>query len=75
VAAYCADNLSAWRWPAGLQRLVIFADADKAGAEAADKLLSRAVRAGLQASVMTPSEPGADWADVWAARGAVEAAV
>jgi putative DNA primase/helicase len=72
VAGYSASNVAAWQWPAGLQRLVIFADADKAGAEAADKLLARAVRAGLQASVMTPSDPGADWCDVWAARGAAE---
>lgn len=74
VAAYCADLLARWRWPAGVQRLVIFADADKAGREAADMLLSRAVRAGLQASVMTPTDPGADWCDVWAARCAVETA-
>lgn len=72
VSAYCADLLAKWRWPSGVQRLVIFADADKAGREAADMLLSRAVRAGLQASVMTPTDPGADWCDVWAARGAVE---
>lgn len=74
VAAYCAANLAAWQWPIAVQRLVIFADHDKAGRHSADILLSRAVRAGLQASVMTPSEAGADWADVWAARGAAEAA-
>ena len=69
VAAYCAGNLAAWRWPTGLQRLVIFADADSAGREASGELLARAVRAGLQTSVMTPTEPGTDWCDVWAARG------
>ena len=74
VAAYCAGNLATWQWPGGLQRLVIFADADKAGREAADALLSRAVRSGLKANVVTPSEPGTDWADVWAARGAAEVA-
>jgi phage/plasmid primase-like uncharacterized protein len=74
VASYCAGNLAEWRWPAGLRRLVIFADADKAGRDSADTLLGRAVRAGVQASVMTPTDPGADWCDVWAARGAVEAA-
>lgn len=73
VAAYCAANLAAWQWPMTVQRLVIFADHDKAGRHSADILLLRAVRAGLQASVMTPSEAGTDWADVWAARGAVEA--
>lgn len=71
VAAYCAGNLAAWRWPAGVQRLVIFADADKAGRRAADTLLVRAVRAGLQAQVLTPTDEGADWCDVWVNRGAV----
>ncbi len=71
VAAYSATNLAAWQWPAGVRRIVIFADHDPAGAVAADKLRQRARAAGLQCSVMTPSEPGADWADVWAQRGAV----
>jgi len=71
VAAYCAGNLAAWRWPAGVQRLVIFADHDRAGMEAAETLQGRAIRAGLQASVMTPTDDGADWCDVWADRGAV----
>ena len=71
VASYCAGNLAAWQWPAGVRRLVIFADNDKAGREAADALQARAVRAGLQSSVMTPTDAGADWLDVWAARGAV----
>lgn len=71
VAAYCAPSLAAWQWPPGLQRLVIFADHDKAGRESADTLLARAVRAGLQANVMMPTEPGTDWADVWAARSTV----
>ena len=65
VAAYCANALAGFLWPAGVQRLVIFADADKAGREAADKLLGRAVRAGLRVQVLTPTEPGADWCDVW----------
>ena len=71
VASYCANNLAAWQWPAGVQRLVIFADNDKAGREAADALQARAVRVGLKSSVMTPTDAGADWLDVWAARGAV----
>ena len=71
VAAYSAGNLAAWQWPADVQRLVIFADHDPAGAEAAEKLQGRALRAGLQASVMTPTDAGADWCDVWADRGAV----
>ena len=71
VATYCASAMAGLVWPAGVQRLVIFADNDKAGREAAAKLQSRAVRAGLQVSVMTPSEAGADWCDVWTGRGAV----
>ena len=72
VAAYCAGNLAAWQWPAGVQRLVIFADADKAGREAADTLRARALSRHLHCSVMTPSDDGADWCDVWAAGRAVE---
>lgn len=68
VAAYCASSLAAWRWPRGVQRLVIFADADEAGREAAAKLRKRALDAYLQCIVVAPTEPGADWADVWAAR-------
>lgn len=71
MAAYCAGNLAAWRWPAGLQRLVIFADADKAGRDSADTLRARALGAGLRAAVLTPSDDGADWCDVWARRGEV----
>ena len=71
VAAYCAGNLAAWRWPAGIQRLVIFADSDKAGREAADTLRARACSRQLSCVVMTPSDDGADWCDVWAQREAV----
>jgi putative DNA primase/helicase len=72
AAAYCADNLAAWRWPAGLRRLVIFADADRAGRDSAVVLRARALGAGLRAEVLTPSDDGADWCDVWAARGIAE---
>ena len=71
VAAYCAGTLAAWRWPAGVQRLVIFADGDKAGREAADTLRARALASRLRVEVMTPTDPGAGWCDVWAARDAV----
>jgi putative DNA primase/helicase len=70
VAAYCAGNLAAWQWPAGVQRMVIFADHDKAGREAADALRARALAARLRCDVLTPTDDGADWADVWAAGGA-----
>lgn len=71
VAAYCAGNLAHWRWPAGVQRIVIFADHDKAGREAADTLRARALAAWLQCEVLTPTTEGADWCDVWAERGGV----
>ena len=71
VAAYCAGNLAAWQWPAGVKRLVIFADHDKAGREAADTLRARAFTARLQCEVLTPTATGTDWCDVWAARDVV----
>ena len=74
VAAYSAGNLAAYRWPAGVQRLVIFADHDKAGQDAAAALQGRASAAHLRCDVLTPTDPGADWCDVWAARGLVELA-
>ena len=70
VAAYCAGNLAAWQWPAGVQRLVIFADADDAGRDAAKALQRRALAAGLHCKVLTPSADGVDWCDVWATQGA-----
>jgi hypothetical protein len=71
VAAYCANALAGFLWPPEVQALVIFADNDKAGRKAADTLRPRALRAGLRVNVVTPSDEGADWCDVWAARGAV----
>jgi phage/plasmid primase-like uncharacterized protein len=72
LAAYCAGNLAVWQWPASLQRLVIFADADETGRDAADTLRSRALAAGLRVELLTPTEPGADWCDVWSQRHAVQ---
>lgn len=69
VAAYSAGNLAAWRWPEGVQRVLIFSDADDAGRSAAAELKARAVRAGLRCEILTPSAEGSDWLDVWAARG------
>jgi phage/plasmid primase-like uncharacterized protein len=71
VAAYSAGNLTAWQWPPGVRRIVVFADADKTGTDAADRLRQRARLAGLAVSVMTPTTAGNDWCDVWAERGAV----
>lgn len=74
VAAYCAGNLAAYTWPHGVRRIVVFADADPAGAAAAQSLKARVMRAGLSVAVMTPTTPGADWCDVWAERAAVAVA-
>lgn len=71
VAAYSAGNMAAVIWPADLTRLVVFADADLAGAAAAQNLKERALRAGLSVAVMTPTTPGADWCDVLARRDAI----
>jgi DNA primase len=60
--------LAAWRWPAHVRRVVIFADHDPAGIEAAAKLAQRVRDAGLRCDTLTPTDDGADWADVWAAR-------
>ena len=73
VAAYSAGALAGWVWPTDLRRLVIFADADLAGAHAADKLRQRARTAGLSVEVMAPTTPGTDWCDVWANRESKEA--
>jgi phage/plasmid primase-like uncharacterized protein len=69
VAAYSAGNLAGWQWPAGVRRLVIFADHDPAGTEAGEKLRVRALAARLRCDMLTPSGDGADWCDVWAAGG------
>jgi putative DNA primase/helicase len=68
VAAYCAGNLAGFMWPADVSRLVIFADADPAGTDAAHSLKTRAVRAGLRVLIRTPSTSGLDWCDVWSQR-------
>lgn len=70
-AAYSAGNLAAWQWPAGVRLVVIFADNDPAGREAAEKLRGRVLAARIRCDVVTPTDAGADWCDVWAARGAV----
>ncbi len=74
VAAYCSGNLSAWQWPASVRQLVIFADNDRSGRDAADTLRARALSRHLRCSVMTPTDDGADWCDVWARRDAVTVA-
>lgn len=69
VAAYCAGNLAGWSWPAGVRRIVIFADADEAGRDAAWRLRARALKVRIGCEVLTPPDEGTDWCDAWAARG------
>lgn len=64
VAAYCANALSGFQWPKGIERIVIFADNDQAGQQAAATLAQRAMQSGLTTKILTPTKPGADWADV-----------
>lgn len=68
VAAYCAANLGTWQWPAGVRCIVVFADADPAGRDAAEALRQRAAAAGLACEVRLPSVEGADWCDELASR-------
>lgn len=67
VAAYSAGGLASWRWPAGVRRVVIYADNDEAGQHAAQALCVRLRAAGVAHEVHLPSVAGADWCDVWAA--------
>lgn len=71
VAAYSAGNLAAWRWPSDVSRVIVFGDNDEAGRAAAFELRNRAKAAGLRCEILTPSEEGQDWNDVWAARGPI----
>ena len=65
VAAYCANALATFTFPPGIERLIVFADNDNAGQQAAAALTQRADKAGLSNKTFTPSKPGSDWADVW----------
>lgn len=71
LAAYSAGNLAAWQWPVSVQRLVIFGDNDRSGRSAAEELKARAQTAGLRCELLTPTDDGADWCDVWAQQGTV----
>ena len=71
VSAYSSGAMERWQWSSGLRCLVIFADADPAGADAAEKLRHRARTAGLAVIVKAPSTPGNDWCNVLIQRGNV----
>lgn len=65
VAAYSASAMAAYKWPPHTRRLIIFADNDQAGRKAAQDLAGRAKNFGVDFKIMTPEQPGYDWADVW----------
>ena len=67
-AAVSAGGLEAFVWPAPACDLFVFADNDEnqRGQQAAQRLACRASSAGLAVRVLTPSEAGSDWADVYA---------
>lgn len=65
VAAYSAGAMAAYKWPPHTRRLIIFADNDQAGRMAAQDLAGRAKNFGVDFKIMTPEQPGYDWADVW----------
>ena len=69
-AAIGAENLATFdAVPAGVKRLVIFADHDLnfVGQEAAYRLAKRLAGRGLQVEVALPPTPGADWLDEYVA--------
>ena len=55
VAALSAAGMRSMRWPPQVRRLWIAADNDEAGLKAAEVLLGRALRAGLQAHIKVPA--------------------
>ena len=55
VAALSAAGMRSLRWPPQVRRLWIAADNDEAGLKAAEVLLERALRAGLQAHIKVPA--------------------
>jgi putative DNA primase/helicase len=59
-------NLSAFTPPAGIRRLVIGADGDRAGLEAAERLFDR-LRGRIRV-IIAPAPDGLDWLDVLVAR-------
>jgi hypothetical protein len=63
VAALSAAGMQSLRWPPQVRRLWIAADNDQAGLKAAEVLLGRALRAGLQGQIKVPAK-GNDFNDL-----------
>ena len=64
VAALSAAGMRSLRWPPQVRRLWIAADNDEAGLKAAEVLLGRALRAGLQAHIKVPARGKNDFNDL-----------
>jgi Toprim domain len=64
VAALSAAGMRSLRWPHQVRRLWIAADNDEAGLKAAEVLLERALRAGLQARIKIPAGGKNDFNDL-----------
>jgi hypothetical protein len=64
VAALSAAGMRSLRWPLQVRRLWIAADNDEAGLKAAEVLLERALRAGLQAHIKIPAGGKNDFNDL-----------
>jgi len=63
-ACVSANGLAAVELPAGVAEVLIAADHDKAGLEAARKLARRLLSEGRRVRLATPPVAGADWLDV-----------
>jgi len=59
-AALSAANLAAFNPPKGVRRLIVAADRDEAGAQAADELIRR-VGCGFDVELSSPPAPFKDW--------------
>jgi hypothetical protein len=64
VAALSAAGMRSLRWPPQVRRLWIAADNDEVGRGAAEVLLERALRAGLQAHIKLPARGKNDFNDL-----------
>jgi len=63
AAAISAGGLARLEWPASVPHLIIAADADHAGEEAAERLARRAYASGLGVRLMRPPPNFNDWND------------
>jgi putative DNA primase/helicase len=81
LSAFLATGLPTWSTvsaagmraiviPAEVHLVVICADADRPGTDAAKALARRLLDEGRRVKILTPTQPGHDWADCWERRHA-----